>query len=111
MFGTRIARFLRQKPETIRKPTRNGAWQGPGEMNNSKKASFANEGHSIWSIGKEILTLKPIRSPDVCVGGSTVRRAVLVYTFRVCGHRVAFPALVHGGRTGGIVGNFSEVSL
>lgn len=31
---------------------------------------------------------------------------VLPYMFPVCEHHGAFPALVHGGRTGGIVGNF-----
>lgn len=31
---------------------------------------------------------------------------LLSYMFPVCWHSEAFPALLHGGRTGGIVGNF-----
>lgn len=36
-------------------------------------------------------------------------RIVLSFTLPVCGHRGAFPALVHGGRTGGIVGKFRRL--
>lgn len=58
-----LMRFSGETSETIRKPTRNGVWQGPRKLNNSNTCSNVHDERVSWPIGVGVASLKPI---DVC---------------------------------------------
>lgn len=102
LFASTTQNIFSLKPKTIRNLTRNGVFQGPRKMNNSNICRIAHG----WRIGVGAVIASTNHRVWISNGPCLAWNILLSYMFPVCGHREAFPALVHGGRTGGIVGNF-----
>lgn len=108
----KVKRFIRfttlcfqgAEHETIRKLTRNGVCVGPRTLSKLtiwlKTLGLANRRRRYHSFSQSnSLFCSEFRLPY---------NVLLTFMFLVCWDREAFPVLLHGGRTGGIVGNFQS---